>query len=167
MRKYWNHDPLVLTVPNINLKIAESILLINGDKKLQGTANLWLSMAQYPKPFSSLYHIIPALYAFWNAMKGGSDITTKFMDECILCIPKMYLNCGTVALTHLIMPLADTHLSQVFTSKEDLNFYPSLYHYCNAVTHRQMFHVSLLSFFNVFKKEIKKIEDNINTHEFP
>ena len=76
----------------------------------------------------------------------------------------MYLNCGTVALTHLIMPLADTHLSQVFTSKEDLNFYPSLYHYCNDVTHRQIFHVSLLSYVNVSKKEIKKIEDNINTH---
>ena len=76
----------------------------------------------------------------------------------------MYLNCGTVALTHLIMPLADTQLYQVLTSKEDLNFYPSLYHYCNAATHRQIFHVSLLCYVNVFIKEIKKIEDNFNTH---
>jgi hypothetical protein len=50
-----------------------------------------------PKPFPSFERLIPAIYAFWNIVKGGSETTTKLMDDCVTKIPKVQTNAESVA----------------------------------------------------------------------
>ena len=88
-----------ITVPSSIQKIATTIPTINGSETLQeGTVNIWHSLCKLQKPFPSFIRLIPAIYAFWNSVKkGGSDTTTKLMDECILRVPKCHLNTETAA----------------------------------------------------------------------
>ena len=111
-------------------------------------------------PFPSLLRIIPATYAFWNVVKGGSDTTTKLMDDSIIRIPKLYLNPETVATSRLISLIFVLihQLNQVQTSNQDPNIYPSLYHYCQAASCRSTFHVTLLKCKKVFEKEVKGLK---------
>ena len=71
------HSSKVLHIPQRIFQIASEIKTINGNETLQGTANLWFAMTQLQKPFPSFLRLIPAIYAFWNVVKGGSDTTTK------------------------------------------------------------------------------------------
>ena len=111
-----------------------------------------------PRPFPSLTRLIPTIYAFWNAVKGGSDTTTKLMDKCAMFIP--HTNCETVASTRCIMLLFVTchRLFQLIGSNIDLNKYSSLYHYRNASSKRTTFHHTLLTCNHIFKDELKRIE---------
>jgi hypothetical protein len=94
--------PKVLKVPDHIVSIAETIPTINGTQTLQGTAKIWWRMVRLPNPFPSFSYFIPAVFAFWNAVKGGSDTTTKLMDDCIICVPKIYLNTETVTINYLL-----------------------------------------------------------------
>lgn len=158
--------PAVLTVPHHILHLAESIPTINGADTLQGTANVWYSLSRLPKPFPSLVRLIPTIYAFWNAVKGGSDTTTKLMDDCLLRIPKVYLNTETVAVNRLISLLFVLfhRLSQINTSQDQLDTYPSLSHYRKAASERTTFHVSLLKCKDIFKQELETMSNNNSTH---
>ena len=87
------NGPQVVSIPDEIFEIAEKIPTINGKETLQGTANLWFElMFKTPKPFPSFKRFIPGIYAYWNSVKGGSDTTTKLMDDCSLRIPKCHLN---------------------------------------------------------------------------
>ena len=144
---FGRREPKVLKIPERICSIAESITTINGMDTLKGTANIWYSLVRLSKPFPSLIRLIPAIYAFWNAVKGGSDTTTKVMDDCLARIPKVYLNTETVAVNRLIS-LAIVlifRVNQVFTSKEDVNSYPCLENYRKAASDRMTFHACLLS----------------------
>ena len=103
-------------------------------------------MKQMPLPFPSLTRIIPAIYAYWNSVKGGSDTTTKLMDDCKVKIPKSHMNGKTVAIARLLMlEMVLIHrLLQVKTSHKKLDDYPSLQHYRDAASARLTFHSSLL-----------------------
>jgi hypothetical protein len=154
----------VLNVPDNILSIAKSIPTINGSETLQGTANIWYSLTQMPKPYPSLLRIIPAIYAFWNSVKGGSDTATKLMDDCILRIPKSHLNAETVAVNRLIsLLLVVSHrLFQVITAQENINSYPSLAHYRKAASERSTFHVSLLNCKDVCLQELERLSTHHN-----
>lgn len=148
----------VVHIPQNISSVASTIPNINGEETLQGTVNLYASLAMLPRPFPSLTRLIPAIYAFWNAVKGGSDTTTKLMDKCAMFIP--HTNCETVASTRCIMLLFVTchRLFQLIGSNIDLNQYSSLYHYRNASSKRTTFHHTLLACNHIFKNELKRIE---------
>ena len=158
-----NRAPKVLIIPARILSIADTIKTINGSHTLQGTANIWFSLVRQPKPFPSFLRFIPSVYAFWNSVKGGSDTTTKLMDDCIIRVPKAHLNTETVAITRIISLLfVEIHrLNQVFTAKEDVDEYPSLAHYRKAASKRSTFHVSLLLCDQLFKNEYQRRKDEI------
>ena len=165
-----NTRPKVLIVPDEILKIGDSVRAINGNDTLQGTANLWYTMHNnLPKPFPSFNRLIPAIYAFWNSVKGGSDTTTKLMDDCILRVPKAHMNPETVAIARLFMITFVLYhrLSQIFSANSDLDQYSSLYKYRNAASHRRTFHNSLLQCARYFKKELEKTMTHQETATTP
>ena len=122
----------VVKIPQNILSIAATIKNINGNDTLQGTSNLFSSLSILSKPFPSFLRIIPSIYAFWNAVKGGSNTTTKLMDRCATYIS--HVNCETAASNRCVMLLfvSDRRLFQLITSKPDLNKYSSLCHFRKA-----------------------------------
>lgn len=80
------------------------------------------------------------------------------MDDCIIRVPKVYLNPETVATTRLISLLFVLvhRLNQVLTSDTNSD-YPSLYHYRQAASRRATYHVSLLRLKQIFEKELERI----------
>ena len=150
----------VVTIPQDIVNVAEHVKTINGEDTLQGTANLWLSMCMIPKPFPSFRRLIPAIYAFWNSVKGGSDTTTKLMDDCIVQIPKSHINTETVAITRLLqfLNVLNHRVMQAFSAKADLP-YPSLSHYRKAASERQTYHSTLMKSSSVFRKYLRDIEE--------
>ncbi len=157
--------PQVLPIPDDVLKIAELIPFINGVETMQGTANLWFTMSQHPKPLPSFSRLIPSIYAYWNAVKGGSDTTSKLMDDCILRIPKSHMNTETVAITRLLFLLLVTmhRLGQIFTANEDLETYVSLQAYRKAASQRRTFYKSLLAYSKIIEEIIDAEKEN-NRH---
>ncbi len=145
-------------VPENILALADLVPNINGQEALQGSFNLYHALHSMKKPFPSFHRLIPAIYAFWNAVKGGLDTTTKLMDDCAVRVP--HINCETVASTRCIMLVfvAIHRLFQVFTAKKNLNYYSSLYNYRKAATKRVTFHQTLLICDNLFKKKLKELE---------
>ena len=149
----------VLIIPPEVFEIGASVDTINGNQALQGTANLWHKLTQLPKPFPSFLRLIPAIYAYWNAVKGGSDTTTKLMDDCIIRIPKCSLNPESVAvarLIHLLIVLLH-RLIQVFSANSDITIYPDLMHYRKAASKRSTYHQTLLQCNRILNQEIEKI----------
>ena len=142
----------VLSIPENIAAIADTISTINGRQTLQGTVNLWLAMCQFPKPFPSVVRIIPAIYAFWNVVKGGSDTATKLMDDCLVQIPKVHMNTETVAISRcLMLVFVQNHrLMQTISADPDLNF-PDLLHYRHAASARYTFHRTLLRHSKYFR----------------
>ena len=108
-----------------------------------------------------MVRLIPAIYAFWNAVKSGSDTTTKIMDDRLLRIPKAHLNSETVAITRLLsLSIVLVHrLSQTFSAKKDLNFYPNLFRYRKDASERLTFHANLLKCQKHFKKEVERLDE--------
>ena len=108
-----------------------------------------------------MLRLIPSICAFWNAVKGGSDTTTKLMDDsCVLRVPKSSLNTETAAITRLLMVnLSLIHrLFQIFSAKDDLHTYASLNLYRHAANERRSFHESLVECGENIEEEIKQIE---------
>ena len=149
--------PQVVEIPNKIFDIADQIPTINGRETLQGTVNLWLELFKLPKPFPSFKRFIPGIYAYWNSVKGGSDTTTKLMDDCVLRVPRNHLNSETAAIARLIMLLLATfhRLLQVINANPE-NDYPSLAHYRNAASHRTSFHFSILQCHLAFKNALEQ-----------
>ena len=146
-------------VPENIMTISEQVPNINGQEALQGTFNLFHALQSLPKPFLSFHRLIPAIYAFWNAVKGGSDTTTKLMDDCAVKVP--HVNCETVASTRCVMLVfvAVHRLFQLFTAQQNLNSYASLYHYRKASAKRTTFHQTLLECDALFKKKLKELKE--------
>ena len=145
-------------IPDNIIKIAKDLPNINGKETIQGAVNLYHSIHNLPRPLPSFHRLIPAIYAFWNAVKGGSDTTTKLMDLCTLYLP--HTNCETVASARLIMLLFVVihRLIQAFSGQEDLNTYPSLFVFRRNASKRFSFHKTLLTCFDVFCNEMKRME---------
>ncbi len=158
------HRPKVVEIPQNIINVAEKIKTINGTESLQGTANIYHTLSHLPLPIPSFTRFIPAVYAYWNAVKGGSDTTTKLMDDRLLVLP--YTNCETAATNRCIFVLfALCHrLFQIFSAKKDLN-YPSLQHYRNAASKRFTFFKTLLRCQLFFHDEILLINQRQRERE--
>jgi hypothetical protein len=153
----------VIKVPDHIQNIGNTIATINGKETLQGTFNLWCSLMKLPKPLPSLERLIPAIYAFWNVVKGGSDTTTKLMDDCITKIPKVHINAESVACARCIMLVSvlNHRLMQIFSTR-DYKTFTSLAHYRNAASHRTTMHSSLLKISKLLKIEYMKCNTAAN-----
>ena len=152
-RQRRHFDPQIIEIPDEVAQLADIIPTINGIQTLQGSLNLWKEMNRMPKPIPSMRRIIPTIYAFWNSVKGGSDTTTKLMDDCLIQIPKSHMNCETVAISRCIMlMIVFIHrCSQILSAKADLD-YPSLHHYRHAASKRLTYHRCLVRCGNIFSK---------------
>jgi hypothetical protein len=91
-------------------------------------------------PLPPIARIIPLNLAIWNAVKGGSDMTTKLLWMQKYSPPSK-LPQASVMRHILLLSLASIHhLHQVATSKMDLKrSYQSLAHYRNAANGRTSF----------------------------
>ena len=152
----------VVKIPNEIFEIAKLVKNINGSEALQGTVNLCKTLSSLPAPIPSFARLIPAIYAFWNAVKGGSDTTTKLMDSCKLLTP--HSNMETVATSRSIMLLfvLNHRLFQLFSAKDNLNYYRSLYDYRRAACSRTTFHKSFLCSFNILKTYLHELNKENN-----
>jgi hypothetical protein len=150
----WAYDGDVsapIKLPEKIIEIGKTLPQIKDDEALEGSANLWLSLISQPLPMPSLTRLIPAVCAYWNAVKSGSDTTTKLMDDRVLYPP--HVNCETIACTRIIL-LAFVlihRLIQMDTAKKELDSYPTLSHYRNAASHR-----------STFQKTILKVRSSLN-----
>jgi hypothetical protein len=142
-------------VPDCFRNIISHVPTINGWDTLQCTSNLWKEMTLQPLPMPPLERIIPSIHAYWNAVKSGSDTTTKLLDSCLVLMP--HTTCKSVASTRLIgLILVLIHrLIQLFTAKSEPSVYPSLMHYHDAASKRSTFHHTLLECQKVFSNYIK------------
>ena len=77
-----------VSIPKEISLLTKDIPTIKEAETMQVTANVWVAMNKFPRPFPSLKRFIPAVCAFWNAVKGGSDTATKLMDDRSLRVPK-------------------------------------------------------------------------------
>ena len=154
-----NRRRQVVTIPQEIIDISKTVKTINGIHTLQGTVNLWMSMCSVPKPFPSFRRLLPAIYAFWNSVKGGSDTTTKLMDDCNVQVPKVHMNTETVAITRLIqfLNVLNHRVMQTFSAKSNLP-YPSLKHYRKAASDRQTYHGTLMISSDAFRTYLKDLE---------
>ena len=161
---YWMYDLPVrergrkaVFIPDEIALIAEGIPVINGLQALQVTANVWQALLKLPRPFPSLKRLIPAVCSFWNAVKGGSDTTTKLLDDRKVRVPKVHLNTETAALTRItsLLLVLVHRLLQIQTSRHD---YKSLAYYRNAASHRISFHETLLTCTQVLEEEIEGLQ---------
>ena len=143
-----------LEIPDEIIEIASTIPTINGEDTLRSTANLWHSLRRMPLPLPPCRRIIPAIYAYWNSVKGGSDTTTKLMDDCLIQIPKCHMNTETVAVSRLVMLVyvLNHRLSQINSAKDDLDVYKSLFNWRQAASRRSTFHSTLLLHHKIFKQ---------------
>lgn len=148
---------LPIKLPEKIIEIGRTLPSIKDDDALHGSANLWLSFMAMKLPTPSLIRIIPAVCAYWNAVKSGSDTTTKLMDDRNMYPP--HVNCETIASTRLIsIAFVLIHrISQSITSKADLdNNYGSLARYRNAASHRFTFHETIITSRNALIKSLCK-----------
>ena len=148
----------ILKIPEEIAEIAEDIPTINGFDTLQGTANLWHTLRKQSKPIPSLHRLIPSICAYWNSVKGGSDTTTKLMDDCILQIPKSAMNMETVCITRLLQALMVLchRQFQCMSNHKPLDDFDSLLHWRHAASYRFTFHKTLLLFAKVFATKAKE-----------
>ena len=146
----------IVQIPDKIFEVARSVETINGDEALQCAANLWRALGKLPSPFPSFKRLIPVICAYWNAVKSGSDTTTKLIDDRVLYLP--FVNCETVTSARLVMIVYVLvhRCVQIITAREDLS-YPSLAHYRNAASHRSTFHQSILTIKSVLQAELNKM----------
>ena len=160
---YWAYsDSTEVVIPDNVLEISESISTINGKEALYGALKLWKAIFDRPSilPIPALKRIIPSTHAQWNATKGGSDTTTKVVDDCFLRPPIPWTNFESVAVGRCISNLLAfiLRLYQLITAKEDLNSYPSLQHYRNAASHRMTYKKMLRMTYEKLRDEADKLE---------
>lgn len=133
-----------ISIPESVCNIAATIPTLKDRHTLQSQVNVWHQLVSFPKPIPPLKRLIPTIYAYWNSVKGGSDTTTKLMDDCFLRIPRNSINTETTAITRLIMlvHVINHRAMQMFSAKDNLD-YPSLSCYRNAASQRQTFHTTM------------------------
>ncbi len=148
----------IVTVPENILNLSNHVSNINGHEAMQGIVNLCTTLSNFPSPVPSFLRLIPAIYAFWNAVKGGSDTTTKLMDDCSLFVP--HTNCETVASIRCIMLVfvLNHRLFQIFTANNNTDKYTSLFSYRKAASKRSTFHHTLLYCQRIFASEIDALQ---------
>jgi hypothetical protein len=158
---YEENISLPATVPQEILRIGEKMKNIPDDATIEGSVNLYLSLMSKNLPMPSFVRLIPAIYAYWNSVKSGSDTTTKLMDDRIIYPP--HVNAESIACTRLILLMCVVihRLHQGMTASNDLeNEYNSLKHYRNAASHRTTFQKTLLTIYTVLKQKVLEKNDN-------
>ena len=146
-------------VPEEILQVATTLKNIPDNHSIEGSVNLYLSLIQKKLPMPSFVRLIPAVCAYWNAVKSGSDTTTKLMDDRALYPP--HVNAETVACTRLIhLLIVIIHRLFQIISASDINSYPTLYHYCNAASHRFTLFKTLLKIKTILTEKVLNKPNN-------
>ena len=160
---YKDNVTLPLKVPQEILEVGRTLPQIHDDEAIEGSVNLWLSLNAQELPLPPILRLIPGICAYWNAVKSGSDTTTKLMDDRALYPP--HVNCETIATTRLLLlaVVLIHQCNQIINAQKDLP-YPSLAHYRNAASHRTTFHNTLLSINSVLKKEKEKKDQEVSAN---
>ena len=128
-------------------------------------------MLSLPLPLPSLLRVIPIYCAYWNQVKGGSDTTTKLMDDCYLYPPRQHTNAQSIAVARcisLLLVFVHRHI-QIFSSKKCYADYASLGRFRNAASQRSTYYETLLDLKIFFAKELanlnkKENEENNTSH---
>ena len=145
------------------LKVADSIKTLNGREALLSSIHLIDAMLNKPLPLPSCRHIIPIYCAYWNAVKGGSDTTTKLMDGKFLNPPRCWTNGSSTAVSRIIMiQMVLIHrLNQVFNGDKSYSEYASLSNWRNAASHRSTFYDTLNDVRAFFDDELHKFNSRV------
>ena len=165
----WMYDEdiasnLPIEIPQNVMDIALTLRQIKDSEAIEGNVNLWLFLINQPLPMPSFKRFIPAICAYWNAVKSGSDTSTKLMDARILFPP--HINGETIASSRcILLAFVLIHrLIQTITAKDDLSSYPSLAHYRDAASHRSTYFTTLLTINTFLKSKLSSI-GNQNTNQ--
>ena len=138
------------TIPDLALKVAdEDKKAINSADTLSSAVFLWRKMFvdnANNLPLPSLIRVIPSVHAYWNSVKGGSDTSTKLMDDCPIYVPHSAANLESMAVSRLLgLSFVTIHrLRQIISSRDLKDNYGSLKHFRNAACKRFTFHHSYL-----------------------
>lgn len=150
----WAYDENPV-IPQVATDLATEVKAINSADSLRSTLGLWRAMflqGSSRLPLPSLTRIIPAVHSYWNSVKGGSDTSTKLMDDCPIYVPQCAANMESKAVSRIMgLSFVSIHrLRQVFSSKELQNHYGSLHHYRTAAKQRFSFHYTMLECMDYF-----------------
>jgi hypothetical protein len=147
-------------IPDLALNVAdEDKKAINSADSLRSTLFLWRKMfVEEPNklPLPSLKSVIPSVHAYWNSVKGGSDTSTKLMDDCPVYVPHNAANLESMAVSRLLgLTFVTIHrLRQVISSKELEDNYGSTKKFRQAAKQRFSFHHSYLVCMNYFLQKV-------------
>jgi len=111
-------------------------------------------------PIPRLRHIIPLVFAYWNALKGGSDATTNLIWHCQYSVPNSENQSIAVAR---MLSLASVHvhrLSQIATAKENLDFCSCLKQFRDSATERTSFKKSQFVIINNITSKFLPADDD-------
>jgi hypothetical protein len=148
--------PFVVKIPEDVHRVAETLPSIGGRESFQGTANLCMSLNILDLPFPTFNRLIPTVCSHWNLTKGGSDVTTKMMDDKLVKIPKAHINMETVAVNRFIglVCVVMTRLCQIVTNRSEKR---SLLHYRNAANQRWSMHKVCVSIYRHAETMIERL----------
>jgi len=148
--------PFAVKIPEDVHRVAETLHpVIGGRESFQGTANLCMSLNILDLPFPTFTRLIPTVCSHWNLTKGGSDVTTKMMDDKLVKIPKAHINMETVAINRFIglACVVMTRLCQIVSDRTEKR---SLLHYRNAANQRWSMHKVCVSIFHQAEEMIER-----------
>jgi len=144
----WGYDPQLIELPKEEImQVLQHDLKESIDcESFFGYFYLWQHVVtKLPLPIPRLARIIPFIMSMWNAEKGVSDTISKFIWMNIHDPPCDTVQGHAISRMFLILAVMIHRLSHFFTSKEDLNEYPSLSHFRNAASHRSTFNETIKS----------------------
>lgn len=96
-------------------------------------------------PLPRIARVIPLVFAYWNAIKGGSDSITKLLWHNAYSTPSNDNQSNAIARILMLFAVQLHRLHQLSTAKSTLSFYNSIKAYRNAATERHSFHSTLVS----------------------
>ncbi|CAB9497204.1 unknown protein [Seminavis robusta] len=145
----WIHDRNEETKPiDEQLKAVLDQIVVNAaaidNHSFRMDLALWRDVDRnIDKPIPRLARVIPLVFSFWNAIKGGSDATTNLLWHCNYSVPSKENQSIAVARMLSLSAVHVHRLLQLSTAKEDLSFYPSLKRYRDSASERRPFKKSL------------------------
>ena len=158
-------------IPELALNVAdEDKKAINSADSLRSALFLWRKMfVEEPNklPLPSLIRIIPSVHAYWNSVKGGSDTSTKLMDDCPVYVPHSAANLESMAVSRLLgLSFVTIHrLRQVISSKELTGNYGSIKNLRQAAKQRFSFHHSFLVCMDSFLQKVASDTSSLSSED--
>ena len=162
----WAYDPCLEDYRDGNVtEIASRIPEIGGKNEFQSVFHLWKHLStQQALPLTPLKRLIPAIHASWNALKSGSDMTTKIIEAHRVMHPHTNCNSRTSSRT-FTNSFAAIHRYKHILGCHSPGIYKSLRHLKNAASQRQPFSQTLLKLYFVFRLWAQECQSSLH-HEY-